>query len=66
MIVCSCNPFSDHEVRSAVASFDRQPRMSQIYACLGYNPQCGRCARTIKRIMDEMRDKTRYDLPRAC
>jgi len=32
--------------------------MSQIYACLGYNPQCGRCARILKRIMDEMRNKT--------
>ncbi|MBV8744598.1 MAG: (2Fe-2S)-binding protein [Xanthobacteraceae bacterium] len=51
MIVCSCNAFSDHQVRSAVAQEAR--RMSQIYACLGCRAQCGRCAHTIKRIMDE-------------
>lgn len=53
MIVCSCNAFSDHQVRSAVAQEAR--RMSQVYACLGCRAQCGRCANTIKRIMDEAR-----------
>jgi bacterioferritin-associated ferredoxin len=51
MIVCSCNAFSDHQVRSALAQ--EACRMSQIYACLGCRAQCGRCAHTIKRIMDE-------------
>ena len=49
MIVCSCNVFSDHQVRSVA----RRPRMSEVYACLGCSAQCGRCAHTIKRIMDE-------------
>ena len=53
MIVCSCNVFSDHQVRSAVAKEARRPRMSEVYACLGCSAQCGRCAHTIKRIMDE-------------
>jgi bacterioferritin-associated ferredoxin len=53
MIVCSCNVVSDHQVRSAVAQEAR--RMSQVYACLGCRAQCGRCANTIKRIMDETR-----------
>jgi bacterioferritin-associated ferredoxin len=53
MIVCSCNAFSDHQVRSAVAQEAR--RMSQVYACLGCRAQCGRCANTIKRILDETR-----------
>jgi bacterioferritin-associated ferredoxin len=53
MIVCSCNVFSDHQVRSAVAQETR--RMSQVYACLGCRAQCGRCANAIKRIMDETR-----------
>jgi bacterioferritin-associated ferredoxin len=52
MIVCSCNVLSDHQVRSAVAKATRPPRMSQVYGGLGSSPQCGRCARTIKRIMD--------------
>jgi len=53
MIVCSCNAFSDHQVRSVVAKEARRPRMSEVYACLGCSAQCGRCAHTIKRIMDE-------------
>ena len=53
MIVCSCNVFSDHQVRSVVAKEARRPRMSEGYACLGCSAQCGRCAHTIKRIMDE-------------
>ena len=53
MIVCSCNVFSDHQVRSVVAKEARRPRMSEVYACLGCSAQCGRCAHSIKRIMDE-------------
>src|SRR6516225_11986166 len=53
MIVCSCNVFSDHQVRSVVAKETRRPRMSEVYAGLGCSAQCGRCAHTIKRIMDE-------------
>jgi bacterioferritin-associated ferredoxin len=53
MIVCSCNVFSENEVRRAVASAVSPPRVSQVYACLGYARQCGRCARTIKKIVDE-------------
>jgi bacterioferritin-associated ferredoxin len=52
MIVCSCNVLSDHAVRGAVsASAVRSP--SQVYGCLGCSAQCGRCARTIRKIMDE-------------
>jgi bacterioferritin-associated ferredoxin len=49
MIVCSCNVFSDHQVRSVVAKEARRPRMSEVYACLGCSAQCGRCAHAIKR-----------------
>jgi bacterioferritin-associated ferredoxin len=58
MIICSCNVFSDHEVRSAVANAARRPRMSQFYAGLGCSAQCGRCARTIKQIIDETSSST--------
>jgi bacterioferritin-associated ferredoxin len=54
MIVCSCNGFSDHQLRSALARASQRPRMSQIYDNLGSTPQCGQCAHTIKRIMDEI------------
>jgi bacterioferritin-associated ferredoxin len=51
MIVCSCNVLSDQDVRSVV---NHAPRSTgKIYGCLGCSAQCGRCARTIRRIMDE-------------
>ena len=54
MIVCSCNVLSDHDVRSAVTSAEDLPRSAkQIYGCLGCSAECGRCARTIKTIIDE-------------
>ncbi len=52
MIVCSCNVLTDHEVRTAVTT--AAPRSAgQVYGCLGCSAQCGRCARTIRKIMDE-------------
>ncbi|HKS19826.1 MAG TPA: (2Fe-2S)-binding protein [Bradyrhizobium sp.] len=55
MIVCSCNVLSDQDVRSAVqAAGDLLPRNAkQLYGCLGCSAECGRCARTIKTIIDE-------------
>lgn len=52
MIVCSCNVLTDHDVRSAVVK-DLPRTAGQVYGCLGCSAQCGRCARTIKKIMDE-------------
>jgi bacterioferritin-associated ferredoxin len=52
VIVCSCNVISDHQVRSVTA--ERTVRgTSEVYRCLGCSAECGRCARTIRRIMDE-------------
>jgi len=52
MIVCSCNVFTDEDVRGAVAGADAPARTAgEVYSCLGCSPQCGRCARTIRRIM---------------
>jgi len=52
MIVCSCNVLSDHDVRSTVSTAALRAT-SQVYECLGCSPECGRCARTIRKIMDE-------------
>jgi bacterioferritin-associated ferredoxin len=53
MIVCSCNVLSDHEVRTVVSTATyRTP--SHVYGCLGCRVRCGRCAHTIRRIMDEV------------
>jgi bacterioferritin-associated ferredoxin len=54
MIVCSCNVFTDHDVRATLSVTEDAPRTTgQVYDCLGCSAQCGRCARTIRRIMDE-------------
>ena len=55
MIVCSCNVFSDAQVRTAIAASTERPRMSRVYASLGCAAQCGRCAHTIKAMLDESR-----------
>jgi bacterioferritin-associated ferredoxin len=54
MIVCSCNVLTDHDVRATLSGGDAAPRTAgEVYHCLGCSAQCGRCARTIRRIMDE-------------
>jgi bacterioferritin-associated ferredoxin len=53
MIICSCNVLTDHEVRAAVTGATPPRTAGQVYGCLGCSAQCGRCVRTIKRIMDE-------------
>jgi len=56
MIVCSCNVLSDQDIRAAVQT-DSPPRSTgQVYGCLGCSAQCGRCALTIRQIMDEALD----------
>jgi bacterioferritin-associated ferredoxin len=54
MIVCSCNVLSDRDVRSALAA-DAPRTPCQVYGCLACSPQCGRCAVTIRRLIDEAR-----------
>jgi bacterioferritin-associated ferredoxin len=50
MIICSCNVITDHDVRST-AVIPGRLRTAEVYNCLGCRTRCGRCARTIKRIM---------------
>ena len=57
MIICSCNVFSDQQLRSALAKATQRLRMSQIYDCLGGSAQCGQCAHTIKRIMEQVANR---------
>ena len=53
MIVCSCNVFSDHEIRAAFGKPDSPDTVSQIYRHLGHEAHCGRCTRTVVEIMRE-------------
>ncbi|MGY6570531.1 MAG: (2Fe-2S)-binding protein [Salinarimonas sp.] len=54
MIVCSCNVLSDRDVLGCINPGPDCPRTpAQVYRCLGCSPQCGRCARTIRSIMQQ-------------
>jgi bacterioferritin-associated ferredoxin len=53
MIVCSCNVISDGDVRAVVGRGSPGGSTAQIYRGLGREPQCGRCAGSIRKIMDE-------------
>jgi bacterioferritin-associated ferredoxin len=54
MIVCSCNILSDGDVKACLAPGPGCPRTpAQVYRCLGCSPNCGRCAATIRTIMDD-------------
>ena len=54
MIVCSCNVLSDGDVKACLRPGPDCPRTpAQVYRCLGCSPDCGRCVRTIRAIMDK-------------
>jgi bacterioferritin-associated ferredoxin len=53
MIICSCNVFSDNEVRTAVAVGAPPRTTGELFRYLGCSARCGRCAWSIKAIMDE-------------
>jgi bacterioferritin-associated ferredoxin len=54
MIVCSCNVLTDGDVKTCLAPGPHCPRTpAQVYRCLGCSPNCGRCVRTIRAIMDQ-------------
>lgn len=53
MIVCSCNVLSEARVREACSVIDAPRTAGQVYRCLGCSPQCGRCAKTIKSILQQ-------------
>jgi bacterioferritin-associated ferredoxin len=56
MIVCSCNVLSDKQIGDAIGDAEANPRTpGQVYRCLGCSPQCGRCARTIKAMLSNIR-----------
>jgi bacterioferritin-associated ferredoxin len=52
MIVCSCNVISDSQVKSLVANAKPCARIRNVYASLGCVAKCGRCARTIRAVLE--------------
>ncbi|MDR4308403.1 (2Fe-2S)-binding protein [Chelatococcus sambhunathii] len=56
MIVCSCNVLSDKQIRGTIADDEARPQTpGQVYRCLGCSPQCGRCARTIRSMLADIK-----------
>lgn len=53
MIICSCNVFSEQQVLEAISGTQGMRSPSEVYRCLGCSPQCGRCARTIRSLMNK-------------
>jgi bacterioferritin-associated ferredoxin len=54
MIVCSCRVLTDKQVRDVCDSNGCAPaRPGDVHRCLGCSPECGRCLKTIKAIIDE-------------
>ncbi len=67
MIVCSCNVFSDAQVRAVIAASVERPRISRIYSSLGRPAQCGRCAHTIKSLIEQSHEHpAAVRLPQDC
>jgi bacterioferritin-associated ferredoxin len=52
MIICSCNIITDHHVRGCLSGDPDCPRTpADVYRALGHRPSCGRCAITIREIV---------------
>lgn len=62
MIVCSCNVFSDHQIRTAFAGPDTPGTVSQLYRRFG-KAHCGRCTRTVRAIMRERESRAEEGKP---
>jgi len=52
MIVCSCNVFSDADVRDCLRCIAAPRNAREVYDCLGCAPKCGVCVETIRNIME--------------
>lgn len=67
MIVCSCNVLSDRQIRNAVTETQPTVRTAgQVYRCLGCSAQCGRCARTIRKLIADVNASACGACPREC
>ncbi|MFC1460473.1 bacterioferritin-associated ferredoxin [Microvirga arabica] len=67
MIVCSCNTFSDGDVKACLSPGPGCPRTpAQVYRCLGCSPKCGRCAPTIRSILTSQSAPPEQDRRSCC
>jgi len=51
MIICSCHVVSDADIEDVLSASEPPRTMSQVYHHLGHDPSCGRCVRSVRKIM---------------
>jgi len=69
MIVCSCRVLTDQDFTSTLASEPAGCPRSAVdaYRCLGCGPECGRCLKTVGRILAQARAAARcHDCVEEC
>jgi bacterioferritin-associated ferredoxin len=59
MIICSCNVISDHQVRAAMAAEVPPRSLGELFRQFGNVALCGRCAPSVKLIMEGPATATR-------
>ncbi len=65
MIICSCSVLSDKQVRAALEAPNPPRTPCQVHRCLGCEPQCGRCVRSMRELIERARLETATDAPSA-
>ncbi len=58
MIICSCSVLSDKQVQAALDAPNPPRTPCQVHRHLGCEPQCGRCVRSMREILDRARQET--------
>ena len=58
MIICSCSVLSDKQVRAVLDSPNPPRTPCQVHRHLGCEPQCGRCVRSMREIINRAHVKT--------
>ncbi len=61
MIICSCSVLSDKQVQAALVSPNPPRTPCQVHRHLGCEPQCGRCVRSMREIIEKARLETAVD-----
>ena len=58
MYVCNCNGIRERDVRAAIDGGAQRP--AEIFRACGSKPQCARCVRDMKKMVEEQGEALRY------
>ena len=65
MIICSCSVLSDKQVRAALNTPNPPRTPCQVHRHLGCEPQCGRCVRSMRDIINTAHGNALPETPAA-